>query len=87
MSDKCAIKLLDIFEILSLPVALDKLEGPDTTLMFLGFELHWKFVCQGVKRADSAMAGEEVMYDEGPGISYWEASTCGASSTTGENPS
>ena len=41
-SDECAVALrglLDTFEILGLPVALDKLEGPDTTLTFLGFEL------------------------------------------------
>ena len=51
VSDECALalrKLLDTFEILGQPVALDKLDGPDTTLTFLVSSWtpgHWKFVC------------------------------------------
>lgn len=41
-TEECTLALrglLDTFESLGLPVAQDKLEGPDTTLTFLGFEL------------------------------------------------
>ena len=41
-SDECATaleRLLKIFKRLGLPMAMDKLEGPDTRLVFLGFEL------------------------------------------------
>ena len=41
-SDECGValkKLLGIFHQLGFPVAPDRLEGPTTTLVFLGFEL------------------------------------------------
>ena len=41
-SDECAAalrKLLDVFQRLGLPVALNKLEGPSSKLVFLGLEL------------------------------------------------
>ena len=41
-SDECATaleRLLKIFKRLDLPMAMDKLEGPDTTLVFRSIEL------------------------------------------------
>ena len=42
-SEECAVALstlLEVFDHLGLPVALEKLEGPTSCLIFLGFQLH-----------------------------------------------
>lgn len=56
-SDKCATavkKLLEVFERLGLPVAPEKLEGPDTILVFLLFQA--RYDSEGVRLPQHKLA-------------------------------